>query len=296
MITEGKIICFLQLSEQLNFSHAAHTLQMSQQAFSYQIAALEKDVGFSLFNRTTKSVSLTPIGLELYELFSTTSIIYKEISNKYSQAIYPANKLKIGVFQCIDVIDQLEYTKKQMPEQIPAFDYEVTYISAYQDMLTALEQDKFQLALLPDANDSASPVYEQMPLVTCSGYIFLSENHPIANHETVLLTDMKDLTFFLGPGYSKAKSVLVSAFYNHGFTPAFYDGDATPALDRIRVENGEGASYGTYFSTLYHTPNLRKVPIKGNVSIYAAWKKKNATQNLLDFMQLLSKNLKESIS
>ncbi|MGN1004601.1 MAG: LysR family transcriptional regulator, partial [Oscillospiraceae bacterium] len=45
-----------------SFSRAAETLYVSQSSLSQQIAKLEKEIGYPLFQRTTKYVHLTPEG------------------------------------------------------------------------------------------------------------------------------------------------------------------------------------------------------------------------------------------
>ncbi|NLO98598.1 MAG: LysR family transcriptional regulator [Peptococcaceae bacterium] len=75
MINDTKIKCFLTLAETLNFSSTANALFMTQQAVSKSIAALEKELGFPLFVRTTRSVILTKAGAKCYDFFSR---FYKE--------------------------------------------------------------------------------------------------------------------------------------------------------------------------------------------------------------------------
>ncbi|ANI82898.1 LysR family transcriptional regulator [Kosakonia oryzae] len=58
---------FLMVAEQLNFRAAAEQLGLSASAVSQQIAALEQRLGVRLFNRTTRSVSLTDDGQALYQ-------------------------------------------------------------------------------------------------------------------------------------------------------------------------------------------------------------------------------------
>ena len=57
-----QMCCFLEVANVLSFTTAAHNLYMSQQAVTKQIAALERELGFKLFNRSTRSVALTPAG------------------------------------------------------------------------------------------------------------------------------------------------------------------------------------------------------------------------------------------
>lgn len=57
-----EIQCFLVVAEVLHFTRAARQLGMSQQPLSRLIARLEERLGVTLFDRTTRSVSLTPAG------------------------------------------------------------------------------------------------------------------------------------------------------------------------------------------------------------------------------------------
>jgi len=53
---------FVAAAEELNFTHAADRLHVSQPPFSKQIHDLEGELGIDLFERRRKGVSLTPAG------------------------------------------------------------------------------------------------------------------------------------------------------------------------------------------------------------------------------------------
>ncbi|WP_461215352.1 LysR family transcriptional regulator [Lacticaseibacillus sp. GG6-2] len=53
---------FLTLARFLHFRKAAEALHISEQPLSFQIKKLEAELGFKLFERTTRSVKLTPAG------------------------------------------------------------------------------------------------------------------------------------------------------------------------------------------------------------------------------------------
>ncbi len=58
---------FLVVAEKASFRAAADALNRSHSAVSAQIAQIEAQIGVSLFERTTRSVTLTPEGQHLYD-------------------------------------------------------------------------------------------------------------------------------------------------------------------------------------------------------------------------------------
>lgn len=58
---------FLVLAEELNFRRTAQRLAVDQSALTRRIQKLESLLGFALFERTTREVSLTPAGRAFYE-------------------------------------------------------------------------------------------------------------------------------------------------------------------------------------------------------------------------------------
>ena len=59
---------FLAVAEELHFGHAAGKLRVSQPRISRLVAALEREVGGKLFERTSRRVALTPLGEQFHAL------------------------------------------------------------------------------------------------------------------------------------------------------------------------------------------------------------------------------------
>jgi DNA-binding transcriptional LysR family regulator len=63
----GQLRAFVTVGETLNFSRAAEALGVSASALSQLVRGFEERVGVRLFNRTTRSVSLTDAGERLFQ-------------------------------------------------------------------------------------------------------------------------------------------------------------------------------------------------------------------------------------
>ena len=57
---------FVVVAEELNITHAAERLGMSQPPLSSQIKSLEEELGVQLFVRGKRSLTITDAGLHLY--------------------------------------------------------------------------------------------------------------------------------------------------------------------------------------------------------------------------------------
>jgi DNA-binding transcriptional LysR family regulator len=65
----GEIAAFLAVADELHFGRAAQRLHVSTARVSQTIKSLERQVGGALFERTSRRVSLTPLGLTLLAEF-----------------------------------------------------------------------------------------------------------------------------------------------------------------------------------------------------------------------------------
>jgi DNA-binding transcriptional LysR family regulator len=89
--------CFLVLSEELHFGRTAERLYLSQSRVSQLLQSLERRIGGSLFERTSRRVALTPLGKEfLTSLRPAYAALERVVENAREYAAHAAGKLRIG--------------------------------------------------------------------------------------------------------------------------------------------------------------------------------------------------------
>lgn len=85
-----QIKSFLSVALCRNFTLAAEQLYLSQSVVSYHIRSLEKEIGFSLFDRNTHGVALTAAGMVFYKAMAG-------IETQYEDALGKARQIARGV-------------------------------------------------------------------------------------------------------------------------------------------------------------------------------------------------------
>ena len=83
-----QIEMILTVADTLNFTKAAEILYIAQPTLSYQIQTLENELHFKIFDRTQKSVVITPAGKSFIEAMRNLSLQYRtavEQAQNYSE-------------------------------------------------------------------------------------------------------------------------------------------------------------------------------------------------------------------
>lgn len=197
---------FLAVSEELSFSKAAQKCFISQSAISHQITRLEKELGASLFERSTRMVRLTPAGSRLVPI--AQQVLSLE-AQAFSVAREPRNRIRIAAnmtfaSQSLDAIAHVR-------EQYPAVDIEFV-IKSFADRIDAVAGGDADIALIRGGVDR--PGLETVDLGIEDLVIVTSSRHPLSAFSTVDLGDLAPYPLLLPPRHSQVliHTVIEDAF------------------------------------------------------------------------------------
>lgn len=179
---------FLKAAETLNFSEASKELFITQSTLSQQIRQLERELGVSLFQRNSHEVLLTENGEHLLPYARKTIIdadTCVESMNDLKEMI--GGTLNIGVtytFSPLLTDSLLDFMKSYPKVKLNIFYKPMTELM---DMLQEREVD-FVLAFKPTRR------YEHIEshvLFNNRLTVVVNENHPLAGHKSISLSELE---------------------------------------------------------------------------------------------------------
>lgn len=95
----SNIQAFVRVAEFQSFTGASNALGLSASAVSKAVGRLEADLGVKLFHRTTRSISLTPDGMQFYEgckqLLIDLELLESEVQGNHQ--LVPRGQLRVSV-------------------------------------------------------------------------------------------------------------------------------------------------------------------------------------------------------
>lgn len=220
-----EIEAFLAVADELHFGRAANRLGLSQARVSQMIKKLERRVGALLFDRTTRRVSLTPIGQRLLaDLGPAHQSVLDSIARAQAAGRGINGVLTVGFLGplagrvLLDILDTLRSTHPDLEIQLHA--------TEVADPCRPLRDNELDLLLtqLPvtEPGITTGPVVIVEPRV-----LAVSARHPLARNSTASLEDLTT-DRMLRPAGSPPKQWLDS--YQPWATPSGRPIDRGPAV------------------------------------------------------------------
>ena len=132
---------FVAVAERGSFVAAAQALDLSTVMTSKHVAALEKQVGTKLLNRTTRSVSLTEIGANYYRQV-------KQVVELYHQANQATESMQNSVRGSLRISAPMAFGSECLAPALPE------YLKQYPDIQLELELSSRNVHLIDDGFDA----------------------------------------------------------------------------------------------------------------------------------------------
>ena len=276
-----QLACFLTVAETLNFARAAEQLHITQPAVTQQIRALEEELNFKLFHRTTRTVSLTRAGLMfISDAKNILDILAR--AKKRGEDVFEDTRIPFCIgchahFEIFQFAPILSRMREKFPNLSPAFRV-IPFQHLYQHLA---EEDVDVVVSFREGGLKKYITYRE--LAKLPPVAVLPADHPLAERESIPVGELMEEKLILAEPWRcpdglreiqqrimedkpardlmlsdavESSVALVRAGYGVAVIPGIVPLEDT-ALHYRPISDVEPMSYGVYYKSLTGHPELR---------------------------------------
>lgn len=226
-------------AESGSFSAAAEKLSISQPALSEAIRRIETETGLKLFDRTTRSLSLTPDGRHAVAIAREAVRSFKgALETIATRGAEPRGRISIAALPSV-ACAVLPFALRDFAAQHPGV--RVTVHDVQHERAIALVADghaDMAVTFRPASLDNL--VFEE--IASDAMHLVCRKDHPLAKHKRVRWRDIGEHAFVGMTGISSVRRLTDAAFINSDATSApRYEVEQIPSAVAL-VEAGLGVT------------------------------------------------------
>lgn len=202
---------FIEVVRAKNMSNAAKNLKISQPTVSHAISQIENEYNVKLFDRVSKKLYITDVGLRLYD-FALNILEQFEDTVIFLQSSSTAHNINLGVSSnfssqfLLEIINDYEKKKEDVSLRV--------YVDSREKIIEKLNSGIINLAIIDgDAgieDNSAESFYED------EIFIISSKDSDIKDKEVLDAEDLRNKKFVLGDIDDNSKKMLLNFLRERG--------------------------------------------------------------------------------
>lgn len=189
------LVVFSKVVECKSFSASSRVLYMSPVAIRKHINKLEKELGVSLFERSSKGVILTEKGEILYAAVKKMQDIYDECLLKLKAD--RKNKIRVGLSRHFllgntDIVFKWLFDNNNYQVDIVEIDESYCFVEDNLDKL-----GKQVDILIGSSLEKLNKYYQQTIITSIKPGLLVPKTHRLANNKTITINDIKDFNIYI---------------------------------------------------------------------------------------------------
>lgn len=200
-MNDRQLRSFLCAARTGSFSKAAEESFISTPAFAQQISLLERDLGFKLFSRSSRGVTLTEAG-ELFKGYATEALRLLDEGADAGRKACSKDQLSLRIaYDPSEAAPFLTEVCKLLRSRRP--DINVTLVPVpYSAQIDGVSDGQIDACFFPDTKTIGRLGLEFVPLYEDSFYCCVSESDPLSRMKLVRPEDLSGKVLFIENEYS----------------------------------------------------------------------------------------------
>jgi DNA-binding transcriptional LysR family regulator len=285
----------LALAKYRNFTLAARHCYVTQPAFSRHIAMIEKELGFSLFLRSSKSVELTPAGETMVAAFKSMMDTYQRaLQTAARQVSEPKDRLFIGFLKELGDHPTITRVMRSMILDHPDTDFQFDSIRSV-DIPFALEAGLIDIVITVDLDMRNMTTVSYLDLDSHQVGLFISANHPLAKANQFSIENVRaaHVPVIAAQELSDFENFSSDLCMTFGVTMS--ELTIVPNIESMlsAVETGLGVTIFSWTARLKANQGLKFLPLdRPPVKVVVTWKTGNTNPLVRVFLDLVRNELK----
>ena len=288
---------FIAAAEEENISRAALKLHVSQPGISRQIRDLEEEMGFSLFQRTAKSLKLTAAG-KVFLKEARAVLQRAEDAVKNARAVSAGSgELHVGYAPSL--------TARFLPQALRAFQAAMPKVRvklhdcSTEEMLADLRSTKLQLALTVRVDARIMREFNFVELTRETLLLAVPPKHRLAKNRSVTLDEvvLEPLVSYSRKDYPEAYKMVMNLFTGSKTKPRIVEEHDSMSSLIAAIESGAGVAVvpnSLKCTAGWRLKFVRFSPVLHPVIIGAYWPKKPMSTAAEKFLQSAKELSKKS--
>lgn len=286
-LTIRQLEVFISVADSLSFSKASEAFHISQPALSTAVQQLEQSLGGRLFDRHTRSVALTQLGLSFLPMA-------KKLLESYDQTMRATAELVGGRQGAISIAASPSVMAKLLPRALRKFTeiYPNIQITLHEELfeqcIDMLRAQKVDIAFAPKKETAKD--LKQEPLFTDQLVLICPIKHPLLKNKHVKWAQLPQYPQISLKADSNVRQLIDLAYKARGYqiTPVFEVERISSMVSFIAAGHGIGILPRSLFQA-YKTSEVTEITFSDGAfsRVLCAITMENktlspATQNLID--------------
>lgn len=262
MSSVARLQAFVAVADELHFGRAAARLHLSQPSLSARIRRLEAELGLQLFNRTSRTVALTPVGQDVLREARRVLAAAESLDRAVlARSDVTGSPLRVG-FTGSAASQLLPEVLKRLRRRWPDLQVSLQELTMFRyDQLRAGELDVVFGRLTPaEAPDLYVTVLLEEPR-----FVALWDGHPLAGRRSVRMADLSADGFITQPEAVNPAfhATWLAEQHAHGL-PGLVAGEASSIQEFLNlVAAGHGVCLTPAAAASYNPwPGITYVPVR----------------------------------
>ncbi|MBE6009199.1 MAG: LysR family transcriptional regulator [Lachnospiraceae bacterium] len=288
---------FLTLCKYKNYSETARRLYVSQPTVSKQISALEEELGFKLFHRSTTSLHLTMQGAMMKKAFTeATDIIEEARSEAKNLHDQISENVRIAFLEGSGVAAIMLDPFSDIIQQFRSKTNISIDFMTHKQMNDALKNNEIDIGvtLLDEVRNNHTLDYTRLKVINFG--IVAHKSLGVTQNNILDISRVRQLPFYLSTEGSLGVKNFQKELEEHaGINKAQFV--SQPNIDSVmlNVEHGMGIAAVSSSPRVENNDELEFYPIGNlNTTIVAAWNQQNKNQTRNRIIKRLRRSIIES--